>query len=58
MIEKAVELLHQQLRSFYGELFNVIFEHADEAGYWFSYELIGAPTRQTWCVRHHDLTSE
>ncbi len=34
---------------------NVVLDHVDAAGYWFSYELIQDDRRQTWCVRHSDL---
>ena len=54
MIE-AVSELHQQLRPLYGEIFNVSFDHQDASGYWFTFELIGDPRRQTWCVRYGDL---
>lgn len=54
MMERAVELLHRQLRPLYGEIFNVSFEHRDAAGYWFSFELPNDPRRQTWCVRYSD----
>ena len=30
-------------------------EHIDDVGYWFTFELIGYITKQTYCVRHTDI---
>lgn len=55
-VEKAIEVLWKDLRSKYGFGFqNIRFEHEDEAGYWFSYELVQDSRRQTWCVRHWEV---
>ena len=55
-VEKATEVLMADLRSKYGAAVrNVLLEHVDEAGYWFSYELEQDSRRQTWCVRHWEV---
>ena len=54
-VEKATEVLMADLRSKYGSVLNVRLEHVDEAGYWFSYELVQDSRRQTWCVRHWEV---
>lgn len=55
MVEKAMEILMNELRSKYGSVMNVRLEHTDEAGYWFSYELPQDSRRQTWCVRNGEV---
>ena len=32
------------------------FEHVDEGGYWFTFELVNNKTRQTFAVRHSDIS--
>ena len=32
------------------------FEHVDAAGYWFSFELTHDDRRQTWCIRHNEVS--
>lgn len=36
-------------------LFNLVFEHVDSSGYWFSFELVNDSRRQSYCVRHDEL---
>ena len=55
----ATQELYKQLRPIYGNLlYNVRFEHEDESGYWFSFELVGDTRRQTYCVRFWDLATD
>lgn len=55
----ATQELYCQLRPIYGNsLYNVRFEHEDESGYWFSFELVGDTRRQTCCVRRWDLATD
>lgn len=35
---------------------NLTFEHVDAAAYWYTFELVNDDRRQTWCVRHSDLS--
>lgn len=56
MVEKAMEILVADLRGKYGAAVrNIRWEHTDEAGYWFSFELEQDSRRQTWCVRHWEV---
>ena len=55
-VEKATGVLMADLRAKYGAAVrNVMLNHVDAAGYWFSYELEQNSTRQTWCVRHWEV---
>lgn len=55
----ATQELYKQLRPIYGNsLYNVRFEHEDESGYWFSFELVGDTRRQAYCVRRWDLATD
>lgn len=55
----ATQELYWQLRPIYGNsLYNVRFEHEDESGYWFSFELVGDARRQPYCVRRWDLAAD
>lgn len=40
---------------FPGMLRFVELEHIDEAGYWFTFQLINDDTRQRYAVRHYEL---
>ena len=52
----ATELIHRELKTIYGGLVkNLRFEHADESGYWFTFELINDSRRQTWCIRPDEV---
>ena len=56
-VEKAMSVLSADLRGKYGAAVrNIRLDHVDEAGYWFSYELEQSGTRQTWCVRHWEVS--
>ena len=49
----AMEKMSKELEKIYGCLLCMIrLEHVDEAGFWFSYELINDSRRQIYCVRH------
>ena len=55
-IERAVEVITADLRGKYGDAFkNLQLDHVDDAGCWFSYELMNDDRRQTWCVRHGEV---
>ena len=58
-VPAAVEAFYAHARHLYGEtLFDVRFDHVDESGYWFSYELTHDHRRQVYCVRHADLDGD
>ena len=48
---KCHEMLDGHIRGMYK---NLTFVHVDEAGFWFSYELLDS-TRQTYAVRHEEV---
>lgn len=49
----AMEKIAKELERVYGCLLCMVrFEHVDEAGFWFTYELTNDSRRQTYCVRH------
>lgn len=55
-VERATGVLLDMLRPMYGlSVRNVVLDHVDAAGYWFSFELVQDDRRQTWCIRHRDL---
>ena len=55
-VERATGVLMAELRKMHGSTVrNVVLDHVDAAGYWFSFELVQDDRRQTWCVRHSDL---
>ena len=55
-VEKATGILMGMLRPMYGETVrNVILDHVDAAGYWFSYELVQDSRRQVCRVKHSEL---
>lgn len=43
-------------RTYPGVWRNATFEREDESGYWFSFELVTDDRRQTWCVRHGEVS--
>jgi competence ComEA-like helix-hairpin-helix protein len=56
-IARAFEVICEELRSRFGYGVRLLkFEHVDGAGYWFSFELEQDKTRQTWCVRHEEVS--
>lgn len=55
-LNRAQEVIGAELRSRFGNAVRLLkFEHVDGAGYWFTFELEQDDTRQTWCVRHHEV---
>lgn len=42
-------------QNFPGLACNVRFEHQDAAGWWYTFELVNDPRRQTWAVRESDI---
>ena len=55
-VEKATGVLMTELRKMYGtSVRNVVLDHVDAAGYWFSYELIQDSRRQVCRVKHSEL---
>ena len=58
-IEVAAAVAWHQLEKIHpGAVKNVRFEHADESGYWFTYELQNDPRRQTYAVRPWEVNTE
>lgn len=54
---------HEAFRKYANSAFpnlvtKVSMEHIDAAGYWFTFELINDNRRQTYAVRHEDLSKE
>jgi hypothetical protein len=55
-VERATEVLMTELRKMYGETVrNVVLDHVDAAGYWFSYELVNDDRRQVCRIKHSEL---
>jgi competence ComEA-like helix-hairpin-helix protein len=55
-LNRAQEVVGSEIRSRFGESVRLFrFEHVDSSGYWFSFELAGDATRQTWCVKHEEV---
>ena len=55
-VERATGVLMAELRKMYGEsVRNVVLDHVDAAGYWFSYELVQDSRRQVHRVKHSEL---
>lgn len=55
--EKAFEVFHKLTKPLFGNLVtNVKLEHTDKAGYWFSFELENDTRRQTFAVRHNEVS--
>lgn len=42
-------------KTFPGLACNVRFEHQDAGGWWYTFELVNDPRRQTWAVRESDI---
>lgn len=44
------------MKEVYGNLVcKINYEHVDESGFWFTYELVHDSRRQTYVIRHEDL---
>ena len=50
--DKVKEVLH---KAFGGTVLLLRFEHADDSGYWFTFELANDSTRQTYRVGHDEI---
>ena len=54
----ASNCFYNQIRALHGHLIcNVKYNHVDEAGFWFTFELTNDNRKQTYVVRHEDLDS-
>ena len=54
----ASNCFYNQIRALHGHLIcNVKYDHVDEAGFWFTFELTNDNRKQTYVVRHEDLDS-
>ena len=59
LIPSAVEVCQRQLNAIFpGAVVKLHYEHVDEGGYWFSFELVNDDRRQAYAVRHSDLEQE
>ena len=55
-IPQAAEVFYKTVgKIFPGMLKNVQLEHIDEAGFWFTFELINDSRRQTYAIRHNEV---
>ena len=50
-----LELWKMLSRTFPGLVRNVRFENYDAGGWWYTFELVNDPRRQTWAVRESDI---
>ena len=50
-----LELWKMLSRTFPGLVRNVRIEHYDAGGWWYTFELVNDPRRQTWAVRESDI---
>lgn len=56
-LPQAYEKCRQELNAVFLNLVTMLhFEHVDAGGYWFTFELENDPRKQTYAVRHSDLT--
>ncbi len=52
----AFEKLRAVLREHFGSLATMIkYEHVDESGYWFTFELINDNCRQSFRINHNEI---
>lgn len=52
----AFEKVREHLTLHFGNLVRLLkYEHCDKSGYWFTFELVNDNTRQTYCIRHHEI---
>lgn len=55
-IPEAFEKLKNDLREHFGSLATMIkYEHVDESGYWFTFELVNDNRRQTLRINHNEI---
>lgn len=45
----------QLARVFPGAVTMLHFEHVDEGGYWFTFQLVNDERRQTYAIRHYEV---
>lgn len=56
LLPKAYEECRRQLNAVFPNLVTMLhFEHVDDGGYYFTFQLINDPRVQTYAVRHTDL---
>ena len=53
--DKAISALYNLIPFTMFEVRNLMLEHIDKSGYWFTFYIEGYTSRQTYCVRHTDL---
>lgn len=52
----AIQKFHEVANTIFPNLIcKINFEHCDEAGYWFTFELKNDSREQTYCIRHTDI---
>ena len=55
----AFDKLKEVLAKAFGSTVQLVrFEHADDAGYWFTFELVNDRTRQTFRIGHNEIQGE
>lgn len=56
MLPQAYEKCRHELNAVFPNLLcNLHFEHVDAGGFWFTFELVNDPRKQTYALRHSDL---
>lgn len=53
--DKAIIALYNLIPFTMFQVRNLLLEHIDKSGYWFTFYIEGYTSRQTYCVRHTDL---
>lgn len=49
----------RQLTTIFPRLLTLLhFEHVDDGGYWFTFQLINDERRQTHCIRHYEMEND
>lgn len=56
LLPLAYEECRKQLTAIFPNLLTLLhYEHVDEGGYWFTFQLVNDSTVQTYAVRHADI---
>ena len=56
LLPQAYEVCRKKLTAIFPNLLTMLhFEHVDEGGYWFTFQLVNDSRVQTYAVRHGDL---
>lgn len=56
LLPQAYEVCRMQLKAIFPNLLTMLrFEHVDEGGYWFTFQLVNDSRVQTYAIRHKDL---